>query len=162
VPTGEQVEVDVDLSPKLLQSGRNVLALDLEFAAAVVGRVICMPQGEPVAEAALKHGIYGVCRGAGLPGRSWHALRHTFATHAARFGTNPWRLQAWLGHSTITMTMRYVHHVEDHHRPIPDDILAAGNAVTDPDERVIAMLGARSVIVRGNRVATETLALSRT
>jgi hypothetical protein len=43
-----------------------------------------------------------------------------------------------------------------------DDIFAAGNAVTDPDERVIAMLGARSVIVRGNRVATETLALIRT
>jgi hypothetical protein len=79
-----------------------------------------------------------------------------------RFGANPWRLQAWLGHSTITMTMRYVHHVEEHHRPIPDDILAAGNAVTDPDERVIAMLGARSVIVRSNRVATETHALSRT
>jgi hypothetical protein len=60
------------------------------------------------------------------------------------------------------MTMRYVHHVEEHHRPIPDAILAAGNAMTDPDERVLAMLGARSFIVRGNSVATETLVLSRT
>jgi hypothetical protein len=33
---------------------------------------------------------------------------------------DPWRLQAWLGHSTINMTMRYVHHVEEHHRPIPE------------------------------------------
>jgi hypothetical protein len=32
-------------------------------------------------------------------------------------GEQPWRLQAWLGHSTINMTMRYVHHVEEHHRP---------------------------------------------
>ena len=67
-----------------------------------------------------------------------------------------------MGHSTITMTMRYVHHVEEHHRPIPDDILEAGNAVADPDERVIAMLGARSVIVRRNSVATEPRSLSRT
>jgi integrase len=37
----------------------------------------------------------------------------------ANFGVNPSRLQAWLGHSTINTTMRYVHHVEEHHRPIP-------------------------------------------
>lgn len=119
-----------------------------------VGRVVCGPDGEPIGETALKHGVYRVCRRAGLPARSWHALRHTFATHAARFGVNPWRLQAWLGHTTITMTMRYVHHVEEHHRPIPDDILAVGGAVADPDERVVAMLSARSgTIVRGNAVA---------
>jgi integrase len=115
-----------------------------------VGRVVCGADGEPLSETALKHGIYRLCRLAGLPERSWHALRHTFATHAARFGVNPWRLQAWLGHSTINMTMRYVHHVEEHNRPIPDDILAAGNAVVDPDARVIAMIGARS----GSSVAT--------
>jgi hypothetical protein len=61
------------------------------------------------AEAALKHGVYRMCKKAGLRERSWHSARHTFATHAARFGVNPWRLQAWLGHSTIAMTMRYVH-----------------------------------------------------
>jgi integrase len=97
-----------------------------------VGRVVCGSDGAHVAEAALKHGVYRVCRRAGLPARSWHTLRHTFATHAARFGANPWRLQAWLGHSTITMTLRYVHHVKEHHRPIPNDILAAGAPVTRP------------------------------
>lgn len=127
-----------------------------------VGRVVRGREGVPVAEAALKHVIYRVCRRAGLPGRSWHTLRHTFATHAARFGVNPWRLQAWLGHSTINMTMRYVHHVEEHHRPIPDAVLGAGNAVTDPDARVIAMLGARSDLVRGNAVATAAHALTGT
>jgi hypothetical protein len=115
-----------------------------------------------VAEAALKHGIYRVCRRAGLPQRSWHAVRHTFATHAARFGVNPWRLQAWLGHATIQMTMRYVHHVEEHHRPVPAALLAAGATVMDPDERVIAMLGARSGLVRGNAVANDQRAISST
>jgi integrase len=128
-----------------------------------VGRVVCGEAGEPVTEMALKHGVYRVCRRAGLPARSWHALRHTFATHAARFGVNPWRLQAWLGHSTVNMTMRYVHHVEEHNRPIPDDILAAGSPVVDPDERVIAMLGARSgTIVRGNGVAKNARSVNDT
>jgi integrase len=119
------------------------------------GRVVCGVDGLPVLETALKHGIYRLCRRAGLQERSWHALRHTFATHAASFGVNPWRLQAWLGHTTINMTLRYVHHIAEHRRPIPNDILAAGNAMTDPDERVVAMLGARSNKVRGNAVTTE-------
>jgi hypothetical protein len=87
----------------------------------------------------------------GLRERSWHSHRHTFATHAARFGANPWTLQAWLGHSSINMTMRYVHHVQTHHRPIPEEILAAPIGLIDPDERVIAMLGARFRVGRGNR-----------
>ena len=61
--------------------------------------------------------------------------------------------------------MRYVHHVEEHHRPIPHDILTAGNAMTDPDERVIAMLGVRSASpdrLRGNTVATGPRALTST
>jgi hypothetical protein len=58
--------------------------------------------------------------------------------------------------------MRYVHHVEDHHRPIPEEILAAGNAVVDPDVRIIAMLGARSDFACGNGVATEQHAIPGT
>jgi hypothetical protein len=95
---------------------------------------------------------------------SWHTPRHTFATHAARFGVNPWRLQGWPGHSTINMTLRYVHHVEEHHRPIRDDILAAGKSIADPDERVLAMLGARSAFGRGNGTsdAHQNLAITET
>jgi hypothetical protein len=66
-------------------------------------------------------------------------------------------LAASVGHSSINMTMRYVHHVEEHARPIPEEVLAAGQGVVDPDERVIRMLGARSGLVRGNAVATEHL-----
>lgn len=117
------------------------------------GRVICTPNGEPVAEAALKHGIYRVCRRAGLPERGWHSLRHSFATHLAHFGVNPWRLQAWLGHSTINMTMRYVHHVEEHYRSLPEEIAEAGKGVLDPDQRVLVMLAARTAIVRGKGMA---------
>ncbi len=60
-----------------------------------------------MAEVALDHGIYRACRRAGLSERGWHVLRHSYAMHLAHFVVNPWRLQTWLGHSTINMTMRY-------------------------------------------------------
>jgi hypothetical protein len=55
--------------------------------------------------------------------------------------------------STIAMTMQYVHHVEDHHRPVPAEVMAAGAPIIDPDECVIAMLSARSLLSRGNGAA---------
>ena len=58
--------------------------------------------------------------------------------------------------------MRYVHHVEERHRPIPEGILAAGNAVVDPDARIVAMLGVRSDFARDNGVATEQHAVTGT
>lgn len=110
------------------------------------GRVICNPDGMPVSEGEAKHVIYRICRQAQLPERSWHALRHTLATHAARLGVNPWTLQGWLGHKRIDETMRYVHLVEERHRPIPSDIIGAGaaGAEVDPEVRILAMLAART------------------
>ena len=40
------------------------------------GPVVRGREGVPVAEAALKHVIYRVCRRVGLPELSWHTLRH--------------------------------------------------------------------------------------
>jgi len=34
--------------------------------------------------------IERICRNAGLPERLFHTLRHSFGTHAALFGVNPW------------------------------------------------------------------------
>lgn len=33
------------------------------------------------------------------------------------FGVNPWTLMTWMGHMTITETMRYVHVAIAHRRP---------------------------------------------
>jgi len=101
--------------------------------------------------------IQRICRKAGLPVRHWHTLRHTFGTHAALFGVNPWRLQAWLGHKRIDETMLYVHVAEAHHRELPEIVREKARGIDEPDTRVLAMLGARGSLelneVRGSGVA---------
>jgi hypothetical protein len=63
---------------------------------------------------------------------------------------NPWRLQAWLGHKRIDETMLYVHVAENHRRDLPPAVLAAGSGETDPDRRILRMLGARGSHVAAN------------
>ncbi|HEX9101779.1 MAG TPA: tyrosine-type recombinase/integrase, partial [Polyangia bacterium] len=90
------------------------------------------------------HAVRRICRGAGLPESGWHRLRHTFGTHAALLGLNPFRLQAYLGHRSMNETMLYVHVAEAHSRPTPPELLLAVEGETDPDRRVLLMLSARS------------------
>ena len=110
------------------------------------GYVVRNLDGSPLRDGQSSHAIYRICRRAGLPEKAWHTLRHSFGTHAAHFGVNPWRLMNWMGHKRIDETMRYVHFVEAHLRPLPQEIIDAGQGIADPDRRVIAMLSKRSEI----------------
>ena len=110
------------------------------------GYVARNTDGSPLRDGQTTHAMPRVCRKAGLDERGWHTMRRSFATHAALFGVNPWRLMAWLGHKSIEQTMRYVHVAEDHRRPIPPECLEAGDGEADPDLRIIKMLGARKGI----------------
>ncbi|MBR9882297.1 MAG: tyrosine-type recombinase/integrase [Oceanospirillales bacterium] len=47
-------------------------------------------------------------------GQASHVLRHTFASHFMMNGGNILTLQKILGHSTVTVTMRYAHLSPDH------------------------------------------------
>lgn len=80
---------------------------------------------------------------AALPEDGWHILRHTFGTHAALCGVNPWRLMTWMGHKRIDETMLYVHLAESHRRPLPEALTQAAAQASDPDKRVLLMLGNR-------------------
>jgi hypothetical protein len=46
-------------------------------------------------------------------------------------------------HKRIEETMLYVHAADNHRREIPEGILAAGAGESDPNARIIKMLGAR-------------------
>ena len=65
------------------------------------------------------------------------------------FGVNPWTLMRWMGHKRIDETMLYVNLADAHRRELPPNIVAAGARETDPDRRIVAMLGCR-----GTRVAS--------
>ncbi len=47
-------------------------------------------------------------------GQAAHVLRHTFASHFMMNGGNILTLQEILGHSAVTVTMRYAHLSPDH------------------------------------------------
>ncbi len=119
------------------------------------GFVVRNDDGSPLSDGQTNNQIYRLCRLAGLPERAWHILRHTFGTHAALFGVNPWRLQLWLGHKRIDETMRYVHVASDHMRPIPKEITAAARGEDEPDRRIVRMLGARSLVKADANSRTE-------
>ncbi|MGC2330798.1 MAG: site-specific integrase [Candidatus Acidiferrales bacterium] len=63
--------------------------------------------GKPFVD--LKAGFALACRKAGISGVTWHTLRHTFASRLVDRGVDIVTVQQLLGHSTVTITMRYTH-----------------------------------------------------
>ena len=71
--------------------------------------VFCRVDGKPFSLWQLHERLWGACRRAGLREIRWHDLRHSFASQLVSAGVPLRQVQDWLGHSTITMTMRYSH-----------------------------------------------------
>lgn len=119
------------------------------------GYVFRNQEGEPMTDNEAKYHCYRLCRLAGLAESGWHKLRHSFGTHAAMFGVNPWKLMTWMGHKRIDETMLYVHVAGIHMRPHPEPVKVAQRSEDDPDLKVLAMLSARQLCeeVRGKNLA---------
>jgi integrase len=76
------------------------------------GRYVFSPTSgdKPFGEKAIKGVVARACHRAGIERQmSWHALRHTFASHLVMKGVALKVVQELLGHATIDMTMRYAH-----------------------------------------------------
>ena len=57
----------------------------------------------------LKASLKIACKEAGLTGITWHIFRHTFASRLIREGVDIVTAKELLGHSSVTVTMRYAH-----------------------------------------------------
>ncbi len=71
--------------------------------------VFCNPDGRPLSLWQLHERLWSGCRRAGLRKIRWHDLRHSFASQLMMAGVPIRQVQEWMGHATITMTMRYAH-----------------------------------------------------
>jgi integrase len=81
----------------------------------------------------LKAGFAIACRKAGITGVSWHTLRHTFASRLVSRGVDIVTVKELLGHSTITVTMRYTHTNLESKRKAVQTLTGVGdNLVTMP------------------------------
>ena len=57
----------------------------------------------------VKLGLKNALKRAGLDGVTWHTFRHTFASRLTQNGADIVAVKELLGHSTVTVTMRYAH-----------------------------------------------------
>jgi integrase len=71
--------------------------------------VFCQEDGSNLTLWLLHGALERAARRARLRLLRWHDLRHSFASNLTIGGTPLRQVQDWLGHSTITMTMRYAH-----------------------------------------------------
>jgi integrase len=63
--------------------------------------------GKPFVD--LSAGLALACQKAGITGVTWHTLRHTFASRLLDRGVDIVTVKELLGHSTVLVTMRYLH-----------------------------------------------------
>jgi integrase len=71
--------------------------------------VLCHRDGSPFTQSAIEAALRFGCTKAGLRVITSHVLRHTFCSHLAMRGAAPKAIQELVGHSTLTMTLRYMH-----------------------------------------------------
>jgi site-specific recombinase XerD len=63
---------------------------------------------------AVSRGVQAVARRCGLEHVTLHQFRHTCASDLLEGGVHLPAVQQWLGHQTITTTVRYLHIADPH------------------------------------------------
>ena len=104
--------------------------------------------GKPFVD--LKNGFALGCKKAGISGVTWHTLRHTFASRLVGSGVDIVTVKELLGHSSISVTMRYAHTNFDSKRAAVEKLDGFGdNLVTVPkrmhhNRAKLSLIGAAS------------------
>jgi integrase len=81
-------------------------------------------------------GLKKACRKAGLEGITWHTFRHTFASRLTGSGVDLVTVKELLGHSEISVTMRYAHTNRDAKRRAVKRLGAGSDKVVTISEPV--------------------------
>jgi integrase len=116
--TWEDVDFERNVIKTLVRKTRTMIELPLNDAATAVLRawygmrkcrfVFYNPEtGDQFKDLWL--GLKKACRKAGLAGITWHMFRHTFASRLTREGVDLVTVKELLGHSNVSVTMRYAH-----------------------------------------------------
>lgn len=71
--------------------------------------VFCDKKGKPLTDNLCKSPLKAACKRVGLRSVGWHVLRHSFASHLIQADVSIVKVQRYLGHSDIRVTMRYAH-----------------------------------------------------
>jgi integrase len=72
-------------------------------------RIFCLEGGEHWHRHNMRKGLARACKRAKLRAIGWHVLRHTFCSHLAMRGAVPKAIQELAGHTTLAVTLRYMH-----------------------------------------------------
>jgi integrase len=114
----EEVDLDNGVVKMLVQKNRRMLEVPLnEKALAVVKGWHGLRKCEyvfynPETGGQWKDlwlGLQKACRKAGINDVTWHTFRHTFASRLTRAGADLVTVKELLGHSSVSVTMRYAH-----------------------------------------------------
>lgn len=97
--------------------------------------VFCKLDGKMFSKHKCRWPMYRACDKAGLPRKSWHILRHTFASHLAMSGRPLIAIKELLGHQTIEMTMKYAHLLPNTHRESISELEIYLHSGHSPDKK---------------------------
>jgi site-specific recombinase XerD len=78
-----------------------------------------------------KHWFDDAVAEAGIKDFTWHCLRHTFASRLTMAGVDIRTVQELMGHSSITVTMRYAHLAPAHLRAAVEKLVPPTDTRTD-------------------------------
>jgi len=95
--------------------------------------LFCTVYGEQLSGSGLDTAIGRYLKQRGVAETGIHKMRHTFATEYLRNGGTADKLQKLLGHSTINMTMEYVHLVKSDIKQDFDDFNPLDNIMRSED-----------------------------
>lgn len=102
-----QKERVIDLEKKAIVALKSYLAVRQTFSN---DHLFLNYQGQGLSDRGVKKVVEKYRELAGIQKKvSCHSLRHTFATYKAERGVSAFQLKEWLGHSSLTMPLHYVH-----------------------------------------------------